>query len=125
MNSTPQTANQAGLQALPDEGLSLSENPKLVVRMMWDLQQHPSTFRRIVITIVFLRPHLDDMKLPLNSCDGLVHHLILLLTGSIPGSVAGGEWETIKTGMHLISFIHERQDKTGDIYWFSTLATWY
>lgn len=25
MNSTPQTANQAGLQALPDEGLSLSE----------------------------------------------------------------------------------------------------
>lgn len=36
------------------------------------------------------------------------------------------EWENIiKTGMCLMSFIRQRQAKTGDIYWFGTLATWY
>lgn len=87
MNSTPQTANQPRLQALANEGHSLSEKPwkpKLVVRMMPNLQQHPSTFRHIVITMVSLGPHLDVMKQPLNSCQGRVQTLTTVLNCKHP-----------------------------------------
>lgn len=57
---------------------------------------------------------------------GWSSHLICFLTVSVPGAVTEEEWENIiKTGMCLMSFIRQRQAKTGDIYWFGTLATWY